>query len=99
MLPFLAASDVSTNGNRVVARNLHSATAPQSPAVNGVQFVGAFAPTGWTNASTLALNGSTTGDAGYDLLLNLAPATSAAATGNPTGWGAIGIDNLAKWQT
>ena len=94
VLPVVAASDVNTNGTLVVARNLHSATTTQSPLINGVQFVGAFAPTGWTNASTLALNGSTTGDAGYDLLLNSARATSAAATGNPTGWGAIRIDNL-----
>ncbi|MBM3962975.1 MAG: hypothetical protein FJ306_13900 [Planctomycetes bacterium] len=95
VLPTLAATDVNTNGTLVVARNLHSATATQSPLVHGVQFVGAFAPTGWTNASTLALNGSTTGDAGYDLPLSSARATSAVATGNPTGWGAIRIDNLA----
>ena len=95
VLPVLAASDVRTNGSLVVARNLHSATATQSPTVHGVPFVGAFAPSGWTNASTLALNNSTTGDAGYDLLLNSARATSAASPGNPTGWGAIRIDNLA----
>jgi hypothetical protein len=93
-LPTIAPTDVSLNGTLVVARNLHSATATQTPTVNGVTFLGAFAPTGWTNASTLALQGSTTGDAGYDLLLNSARATSAAATGNPTGWGAIRIDNL-----
>lgn len=95
VLPVLAATDVNTNGTLVVARNLHSATTTQSPLVNGVQFVGAFAPTGWTNASTLALNASTTGDANYDLMLNSARATSAAAPSNPTGWGAIRIDNLA----
>jgi len=95
VLPTLAAADVNTNGTLVVARNLHSATTTQSPLVNGVQFVGAFAPTGWTNASTLAMNGSTTGDAGYDLMLSSARATSAAAPSNPTGWGAIRIDNLA----
>jgi len=93
-LPTLAPTDVSLNGTLLVARNLHSAGAAQTPVVNGVTFVGGFAPTGWTNASTLALQGSTTGDTNYDLLLNSARATSAAATGNPTGWGAIRIDNL-----
>lgn len=94
VLPTLAATDVSTNGTLVVARNLHSAGAAQSPTVNGVPFVGNFAPTGWTNASTLALNTSTTGDAGYDTLLGSARATSAAAVSNPTGWGAIRLDTL-----
>lgn len=92
--PTLAATDVSLNGTLVVARNLHSAGAAQTPTVNGVTFTGNFAPTGWTNASTLALNGSTTGDAGYDQLLASARATSAAAPGNPTGWGAIRLDTL-----
>lgn len=87
-------ADVSLNGTLVVARNLHGAGATQTPTVNGVTFVGAFAPSGWTNASTLALQGSTTGDVGYDLLLNSARATSAAATANPTGWGAIRLDTL-----
>lgn len=91
----LAATDVSLNGTLVVARNLHASGAAQSPTVNGVPFVGSLAPTGWTNASTLALQGSTTGDAGYDLLLNSARATSAAVTANPTGWGAIRLDTLA----
>ncbi|MBM3972893.1 MAG: hypothetical protein FJ301_02185 [Planctomycetes bacterium] len=95
VLPTLAVTDVNTNGTLVVARNLHSATAAQSPLVHGVQFVGAFAPIGWTNASTLAMNGSTTGDAGFDLLLSSARATSATTPSNPTGWGAIRIDNLA----
>ncbi|MBL8752495.1 MAG: hypothetical protein JNK15_04265 [Planctomycetes bacterium] len=94
VLPTIAATDVDTNGTLVVARNLHSAGAAQTPTVNGVTFLGSFAPSGWTNASTLALNGSTTGDAGYDQLLGSARATSAPATGNPTGWGAIRIDNL-----
>lgn len=94
-LPTLAPTDVSTNGTLVVARNLHSATATQTPTVNGVTFTGAFAPSGWTNASTTALNASTTGDAGYDLLLNSARATSFGGAVNPTGWGAIRIDNLA----
>lgn len=94
-VPTVAATDVSVNGTLVVARNLHAAGATQSPTVNGVPFVGNFAPTGWTNASTLALQGSTTGDTNYDLLLNSARATSAAATANPTGWGAIRLDSLA----
>ena len=97
-LPTIAASDVSTNGTLVVARNLHSAGATVSPTVNGVAFVGGFAPTGWTNASTLAMNTSTTGDAGYDQLLGSARATSAAAPGNPTGWGAIRLDTLGTLQ-
>ncbi len=90
----LGATDVSLNGTLVVARNLHAAGAAQSPTVNGVPFVGGFAPTGWTNASTLALQASTTGDTNYDLLLNSARATSAAAAANPTGWGAIRLDTL-----
>lgn len=90
----LGPSDVSLNGTLVVARNLHAAGATQTPTVNGVTFAGAFAPTGWTNASTAALQLSTTGDAGYDLLLNSARATSAAATANPTGWGGIRLDTL-----
>ncbi len=97
-IPTIAASDVSTNGTLVVARNLHSAGATVSPTVNGVTFVGAFAPTGWTNASTLAMNTSTTGDAGYDQLLSSARATSAAAPSNPTGWGAIRLDTLGALQ-
>ena len=97
-LPTITASDVSTNGTLVVARNLHSAGATVSPTVNGVAFVGAFAPTGWTNASTLAMNTSTTGDAGYDQLLSSARATSAAAPSNPTGWGAIRLDTLGALQ-
>ena len=94
VVPTIAASDVSLNGTLVVARNLHASGAVQSPTVNGVAFVGGFAPTGWTNASTLALQGSTTGDTAYDLLLNSARATSAAAVANPTGWGAIRLDTV-----
>ncbi len=90
----LGATDVRTNGTLVVARNLHAAGTAVSPTVNGVPFVGGFAPTGWTNASTLALQGSTTGDAAYDQLLSGARATSAAVTANPTGWGAIRLDTL-----
>jgi len=92
--PALGATDVRLDGTLVVARNLHAAGPVQSPTVNGVTFTGGFAPTGWTNASTGALNGSTTGDAGYDLLLDSARATSAAVTANPTGWGGIRLDDL-----
>lgn len=95
VIPSLAASDVATVGTLVVARNLHSATGAISPTVNGVPFVGSFAPLGWTNAATTALGGSTTGDLGYDDLLNGARATSFGSPANPTGWGAIRIDNLA----
>jgi hypothetical protein len=92
--PTLAAADVSLAGTLVVARNLHASGAAQTPTVNGVIFLGNFAPTGWTNASTLAMNSSTTGDTGYDLLLSSARATSAAAAANPTGQGAIRLDTL-----
>ncbi|MBL8898566.1 MAG: hypothetical protein JNM84_13100 [Planctomycetes bacterium] len=92
--PALAASDVSLLGTLVVARNLHGAGAAISPTVNGVNFVGNFAPNGWTNAGTLAMNGSTTGDAGYTELLDAARATSFGSPTNQTGWGAIRIDNL-----
>lgn len=94
--PTLGPTDVSLNGTLVVARNLHAAGAAQSPTVNSVPFAGSFAPTGWTNASTNAMQGSTTGDVAYDLLLNSARATSAAATANPTGWGAIRLDTLGS---
>ncbi|MCU0862921.1 MAG: hypothetical protein MUC36_03935 [Planctomycetes bacterium] len=94
VLPTLAPSDVSLNGTLMVARNLHSAGAAQTPVVNGVTFTGNFAPSGWTNASTVALNSSTTGDTAYDLMLNSARATS-GTTGNPTGWGAIRLDTIA----
>jgi hypothetical protein len=92
--PTLGPTDVSLNGTLVVARNLHSAGATQTASVNSVTFTGGFAPSGWTNASTLALNASTTGDTAYDLLLNSARATS-GTTGNPTGWGAIRLDSIA----
>jgi hypothetical protein len=92
--PALAASDVSSIGTLVVARNLHGAGSAISPTVNGVSFTGNFAPSGWTNAATIAMNGSTTGDAGYTQLLDGARATSFGSAVNPTGWGAIRIDNL-----
>lgn len=92
--PTLGPTDVDLTGTLVVARNLHAAGGTVSPTVNGVLFTGAFAPSGWTNASTNALFASTTGDAGYDQLLSAARATSFGAAANPTGWGAIRIDNL-----
>jgi hypothetical protein len=92
----LSPADVNTAGALVVARNLHAAGTAVSPTVNGVTFTGGFAPSGWTNASTAAMNASTTGDAGYDALLDSARATSFGTPANPTGWGAIRIDNLAS---
>ena len=92
-----APSDVSLNGALVVARNLHGG--PTSPAVNatanGVTFVGAFSPNGWNGYVTTGLSGSTTGDAGYDQLLNGARAMTNGATGNPSAWGGIRLDTLA----
>lgn len=95
VMPSLSPADVDGTGTLIVARNLHAAGTAVTPTVNGVTFVGGFAPTGWTNAATAALNSSTTGDAGYDQLLDGARATSFGAAANPTGWGAIRIDNLA----
>jgi hypothetical protein len=93
--PTLGPNDVDLTGTLVVARNPHAAGATVSPTVNGVLFTGGFAPSGWTNASTNALYGSTTGDAGYDQLLGAARATSFGVPSNPTPWGAVRIDNLA----
>lgn len=93
----LAASDVSLNGALVVARNLHGGNA--SPAVdataNGVTFVGGFQPNGWNGFVTTGMNGSSTGDAGYDLLLNGARAMTNGSAANPSGWGGIRLDTLA----
>ena len=91
-LDSVAPTDVRLAGTLVTARNTWSGTSV-SPTVNGVTFT-AFAPTGWTNGATPTLNTSTTGDTGYDALLNSARATSEAAISNPTGWGAIRLDTL-----
>lgn len=94
VLPSIGPGDVSLNGTLVVARNLHAATATVSPTVNGVTFLGSLSPNGWGVAITNdGLNGSTTGDPGYDDLLRQARATSAAAA-SPSGWGAIQLDTL-----
>ena len=86
-------TDVRTNGTLVTARNCNASSPVYSPTVNGVTFL-AFAPTGWNNASTAALNGSTTGDVGYDQLLGAARATSESTLTNPTGWGGVRLDTL-----
>lgn len=98
VLPSTGPADVSLNGNLVVARNLHgSNTSPAVDAtVNGVTFVGGFQPNGWNGFVTTGMNGSTTGDAGYDALLNGARAMTNGSSGNPSGWGGIRIDNLTS---
>ena len=87
-----AASDVSTNGTLITARNCWASTFA-APTVNGVAFA-AFAPSGWTNGGWTLLNGSTSGDVDYDALLDSARATSYGSAGNPTDWGAIQLDTL-----
>jgi len=89
----LAPSDVRTNGTLVTARNCNASSPVYSPTVGGVTFA-AFAPSGWTNASTSALNGSTTGDMGYDQLLGAARATGETTLTNPSNWGGIRLDTL-----
>ena len=91
-LPSLGAADMSQNGSLVAARNLHGSNI--SATVNGAVFSN-FQPNGWNGYVTNGLNGSTTGDAGYDDLLNGARAMTNGSTGNPTGWGGIRIDDLA----
>ena len=89
------ASEVSTNGTLVTARNCWAQTFV-SPTVNGVAFT-AFAPTGWNNGGWSLNAGSTTGDADYDALLDSARVTSfGAGNSNPTGTGAIRLDTLAN---
>ena len=88
-----AATDVSTNGTLVTARNCWASTFA-APTVNGVAFT-AFAPSGWTNGGWTLLNGSTTGDVGYDQLLDSARATAFGSATQPTGWGGIRLDTLA----
>jgi hypothetical protein len=92
--PIQATTMRTHSTHTLFAADLLAAGTAVSPTINGVAFVGGFAPTGWTKGSTLALQGSTTGDAGYDQLLSGARATSATVTANPTGWGAIRLDTL-----
>ena len=62
--------------------------------MNGVSF-SAFAPLGWSNGGWTLNAGSSTGDAGYDALLDSARVTSGGSAGNPTGFGGIQLDSLA----
>lgn len=86
-------SDVRTNGTLVTARNCFASGFSFAPTVNGVPF-SAFAPSGWNNAASAALNGSSSGDTPYNQLLDGARATSEATLTNPTGWGGIRLDSL-----
>ena len=88
----MAASEVSTNGTLVTARNCWAQTFA-APTVNGVPFT-AYAPPGWTNGGWVLTVDSTTWDAEYDALLDSARVTSGGSAGNPTGFGAINLDNL-----
>ena len=87
-----SATDVSTNGLLVTAKNPW-ANAFAQPTVNGVMFE-AFAPLGWTNGGWDLNAGSSSGDTEYDALLDSARVTSFGSAGNPTGWGAIQLDTL-----
>lgn len=93
-------SDVSLNGALVVARNLHGGnTSPAVDAtVNGVTFIGGFQPSGWNGFVTNGMNGSTTGDPGYDLLLGGARAMTNGSAANPSGWGGIRLDTMATFR-
>ncbi len=88
-----SASEVSTNGTLITARNCWAQTFA-APTVNGVAF-SAFAPAGWGNGGWSLNAGSSTGDAGYDALLDSARVTSGGSAGNPTGFGGIQLDALA----
>lgn len=89
--PSLGPGDVSQNGRLIVARNLHGANL--SATVAGVTFT-SMHPAGWNGYVTNGLAGSTTGDAGYDDLLNGARAMTNGPTGNPTAWGGVRLDDL-----
>lgn len=89
------AANVSTNGTLVVAHNTWSGLAT-SPTVNGVTFT-AFAPPEWSIGASPMMNGSLTGDIGYDALLYGARATSEGTLTNPTGWGGIRLDSLGTF--
>lgn len=96
VLPSVAPTDVSVNGALVFAGNAHNPNvAPINATVNGVTFVGGFHPTGWNGYIVNGLNGSTTGDAGFDALLGSSLAMQTSPASNPTVWGGIRIDNLA----
>ena len=88
----MAATEVSTNGTLVTARNCWAQTFA-APTVNGVPF-SAYAPPGWTNGGWVLTVDSTTWDAEYDALLDSARVTSGGSAGNPTGFGAINLDSL-----
>jgi len=98
VLPSLVPGDVSVNGLLVFAGNSHGPGTPIPATVNGVAFGGSFQPTDWNGYITSGLNGSTTGDAEYDKLLNGSRAmqnASAPPDSNPTAWGGIRLDTLA----
>lgn len=98
VLPSLAPSDVSVNGTLVFAGNSHGPGTPINATVNGVTFAGGFQPFDWNGYITTGLNGSTTGNADYDKLLNGSRAmqnASAPPDSNPTPWGGIRLDTLA----
>ncbi|MDG1048753.1 MAG: hypothetical protein P8M11_06575 [Planctomycetota bacterium] len=88
----MAASEVSTNGTLVTAKNCWAQTFA-APTVNGVPF-SAYAPPGWSNGGWVLTVDSTTSDAEYDALLDSARVTSGGSAGNPTGFGAINLDSL-----
>lgn len=96
VLPSTSPNDVSVQGALVVARNAHQpGVAAISPTVNGVTFTGAWAPAGWAGYITGGLNGSTTGNAGFNDLLGTSLAMQTAVAANPSAWGGIRLDTLA----
>ena len=95
VLPSTSPNDVSVQGALVVARNAHQPGAAISPTVNGVTFAGAWAPPGWAGFITGGLNGSTTGNAGFNDLLGTSLAMQTAPAANPSAWGGIRLDTLA----
>ncbi len=89
------AAEVSLNGTLVTAKNCWSGVGGAvSPVVNGVTFA-AYAPLGWDSAGWDLMYGSTSGDAGYDTMLDDPRATSGPVLMNPTDWGAVQLDTLA----
>jgi hypothetical protein len=95
VLNSVAPTDVSVQGAFVFAGNAHQPGVATPATVNGVTFAAGFQPTGWAGYITGGLNGSTTGDPGYNALLGTSLAMQTGTAANPTGWGGIRLDTLA----
>jgi len=94
-----ALNEISTTGTSLGAWNARGGSSVVT--VNGVSF-SSFTPSGWTvtvsNAlrpiNTTAVGSSTTGDSGYDDILQYALAASGGSAATPTQTGVIQLDTL-----